>query len=409
MPSRHSFLILPTMFLALSLFAQGHSTDRDTIAANPPGLTFTLATKGGQKVFRLGEIIEIEERYSSEIPRKYYLLAQPSKTDGGFSTKLTILPKESIIDRLQDTGRVSVEPILIANCTGYGISGAAMGACGDCDGRWLLGREPLRFPYALNYRFTITEPGHYKMAARAGNIVLSDAPSNEEKALEVASNSIEIDVVRDEGWSSEQLRLAVGKFEVAQRSYLLERWDERSQFWDHPEEIVRRTEVGKEMNDAAQVIRFLDTEESLGQAVRLYNGSANLATYENPFWKAILETSHRKLVVKLLTGRMVVEDFIVSRDFLDVLTAMSIQQEQPETFDHEGGSSRKQLSSRTREILKDYVLSLGKSLPSKEGKAREVGIKTFEYYAGQSYCTGEPLIAENLAKEILKRAHGVDP
>ena len=87
MPSRHSFLILLTMFLAPSLFAQGDSTDRDTIAANPPGLTFTLATKGGQKVFRLGEIIEIEERYSSEIPRKYYLLAQPSKIDGGGSPR----------------------------------------------------------------------------------------------------------------------------------------------------------------------------------------------------------------------------------------------------------------------------------------------------------------------------------
>ena len=409
MPSRLSYLILLALFLVPSLSAQEDPTEKGTTAANPPGLTFALATKSGQKKFHLGEIIEIEERYSSNIPRKYYVVAQPSKIEGAFYTKLTILPNGPIIDRLQNTGGVSAEPILIANCSGHGLLGVAGGSCADCESRWVLGREPLRFRYGLNYRFTITEPGSYKLLAHAGNIALSDTPSNEERALEVTSNSIEIDVERDEGWSSEQLRVAPAKFEVARRSYLLERWDERSQSLDHPEETVRRTEIGKEMNDAAEVIRFLDTEESLGQVIRLYDGLTNLATYENPFWKAILETSHRKLAVRLLADRMLKEDFIVSRDLVDVLTAMSIQQEQPETFDHEGESSRKQLSSRTREILKDYVLSLGKSLPSKEGKAREVGIKTFEYYAGQSYCTGEPLIAENLANEILKHAHGVDP
>lgn len=397
------------VFLVPSLFAQEDSAEKDASAANPPGLTFTLASKTGQKVFHLGEIIEIEERYSSDVPHKYYVLAQPSKVEGGFSTKLAIVPNNSVIDRLQNTGRVSAEPILIAKCMGYGISGGAMGVCGDCDGRWVLGREPLRFPYSLNYRFTITEPGRYLFTARAGNIALSVAPSKEEKALEVTSNSIEIEVVRDEGWSSEQLRLAVAKFEAARRNYLLEGWDRRSESSDHPEEFVRRTEVGREMNDAAQVIRFLDTEESLGQAVRLYDGSANLASYENPFWRAILESSHRKLAVNLLADRMLKEDFVVSQDFLDVLTAMSIQQEQPEVFERDDESSRKQLSSRTREILKGYVLSLGKSLASKDGKAREMGSKTFEHYAGQSYCTGESLIEENLAQEILKHAQGADP
>jgi hypothetical protein len=66
--------------------------------------------------------------------------------------------------------------------------------------------------HSLNYRLTITKPGHYLFTARAGNIVLSDVPSNEEKAPEATSNSIKIDVVRDEGWSAEQLRLAVAKF-----------------------------------------------------------------------------------------------------------------------------------------------------------------------------------------------------
>ena len=224
--------------------------------------------------------------------------------------------------------------------------------------------------------------------------------------MEVTSNSLEIDVVRDEGWSSEQLRLAVSQFEAAKRNYELERWDVRPESSLPPEELVRETATAKEMNEAGQVIRFLDTEESLAQAVRLYDGSTNLATYANPFWQAILESRHRDLAVKLLAGRMLEEDFLVSREFLDVLTAMSIQQEQPETFSRGDENSRKRLSSRTREILKGYLLSLGKSLPSKDEKAREMAIETFKYYAGQGYCSDEPLIEERLANEILK--HGLN-
>lgn len=227
--------------------------------------------------------------------------------------------------------------------------------------------------------------------------------------MEVISNPLEIDVTRDERWSSEQLRMAVTKFEAAERNDRLELWDQRQVATLQPEEFVRKTSIAKELNDSGEAIRFLDTAESLREVLRLYDGSTNLAFYANPFWNAILESRHRKLAARLLAQRMLEGDFIVSRDFLDVLTAMSIQQEQAEVFERDDEASRKQLSMRTREILKDYILALGQSLPPKDKNARDTGIETFEHYSGQKYCVDEPLIEENLARQFVAKARSPQP
>ena len=84
-----------------------------------------------------------------------------------------------------------------------------------------------------------------------------------------------------------------------------------------------------------------------------------------------------------------------------MLTAMTIQIEEPIAFERADRSSRQQLNPRTLEILRGYVLSLGRSLPSKRAGAREVGIATFEHYASQGYCTNEPLVEKRLADQIL--------
>ena len=45
-----------------------NTKDKTGIGANPPGLSFVLATKNGQRLFHFGEMIEIEEDYSSRVP-----------------------------------------------------------------------------------------------------------------------------------------------------------------------------------------------------------------------------------------------------------------------------------------------------------------------------------------------------
>lgn len=362
---------------------------------NPPGLSFVLTTRNGQKVFHLGEMIEIEEDYSSSFPGQYSLLQNPQKVEGGSPSSLTIVPSAEVIDRVHQTGRVSADTILHSLCVGEGIGSGGGSSCGDCDGVYKLAIEPIHFPYILNYRLAISAPGDYTIQARAANVVSTGDIS---KPIPVTSTQLKLKIVRDDNWSHQQLRLAVDRFEEAQRKYLLNGWNASD---PGPGEIVQQTETALEMDKSAEIIRFLDTEESLREAVRLFDGSPRIATYENVFLNGILESSHRALAVPLLASRMVDDDFLATEEFIDMLTAMTIQIEEPIAFERADLSSRQQLNPRTLDILRGYVLALGHSLSSKRSGARKLGIATFEHYAAKEYCTGEPLIEKRLADQVL--------
>ena len=376
-----------------------NTKDKTGTGTNPLGLSFVLATKNGQRLFHLGEMIEIEEDYSSRVPGVYSLLQNPQKVEGGSASRLTILPSAAVIDRIHETGKVSAASILDARCVGGGIGYGEGGSfCGDCDGVYKLGIEPVHFPYVLNYHFAITAPGHYTIQAKAANVVSTGDVS---KPISVTSTRLEIEIVGDANWSHQQLRLAVDRFEEAQRRYLFNRWSAGDA---GPSEIAQQMETALEIEQSAETIRFLDTQESLREAVRLFDGSPRIAKYENAFLKAILESSHRDLAVPLLANRMADEDFVASVDFIDMLTAMTIQVEEPIAFDRGDLSSRQQLNPRTLEVLRGYVFALGHSLPSKRGGVREVGIATFEHYASKEYCTSEPLIEKRMADQIRLQA-----
>lgn len=365
---------------------------------NPPGLTFELRTRSGQTQFHLGEMIEIEEDYSSTPAGRYFLLQGPRNVSGWAPAKLSITPSDSMIDRTHDTGFVSADRILHAQC-GSGVGGGAGSGCGDCGDKYALGLKSLHFPYTLNYRLQITEPGHYVLTSRGANIV---AAEDETKPISVTSTQLEIDVVRDYNWSDGELFKAVDQFEQAQGAYKTNLTDPN--LLPGPDRNEKLRNIAEGMNNTVETIRFLDTEESLSQAVRLYDGSPNIGTYGNALYNAILESSHRDLAVKLLTPRMVEPDFLVSREFLDLLTAMTIQQEQPVTFAQKDWDSQRQLNPRTLETLKNYVLALGKSLPHKQPSVKDPAIKTFMDYAAEEYCTGAPLLPPELTKELVQRA-----
>jgi hypothetical protein len=376
--------------------AQDKKTESRTVV-NPPGLSFVLKPKEDQKnVYHLGQIIEIEEDYSSNIPGRYLLLQNPQKVEGGAPSNLTIVPDVSVIDRVRHTGWVSAAAILISSCGGVGGGGA--GFCADCDGVYKLGRDPLHFSYPLNYRFSITAPGHYTIQARASNVVDAE---NASKALQVISTPLNIEIIQDDNWSHQQLRKALERFEQAHLKYIHSGWDSKN---PRPDEVGEQMETTLELEQSMEVIRYLDTEESLREAVRLFDGSPRIATYENMFLKAILESSHRDLAVSLLAHRMVDDDFGPSVDLIDILTGMTIQSEQPIVFEREDQSSQQQLSPRTLEILRGYVLALGHSLPSKHHDVRDMAVATFEHYANEKNCTGEPLIQKELANQILLEA-----
>jgi len=369
--------------------------DKIAPGTHPPGLLFVLTTKNGKKLFHLGEAIEIEEDYSSSIPGQYTLLQNPQKVEGGSPSSLTIVPNAGVIDRVHQTVRLSAATILYSRCKREGIGFGEASFCADCNGVYKLGIEPIHFPYILNNRLALTVPGDYTIQAKAANVVSTGDLS---KPIQVTSTQLKIKIVRDDNWSHQQLRSAVDRFEEAQHKYLLNGWNASD---PGPGTVVQQTETALEMFKSAEIIRFLDTEESLREAVRLFDGSPRMAMYENTFFKAILESSRRDLAVPLLASRMLDDDFLASVDFIDMLTALTIQIEEPFAFERADLSSWQQLNPRTLDILRGYVLALGHSLGSKHSGARELGIATFEHYAAKEYCTGEPLIEKRLANQVL--------
>src|SRR5260370_41065974 len=90
-----------------------NTNDKTGTGANPPGLSFVLAPKNGQRLFHLGEMIEIEEDYSYRVPGVYSLLENPQKVEGGSASWLTIMPSAAAIYRVNETGRVIPATILV--------------------------------------------------------------------------------------------------------------------------------------------------------------------------------------------------------------------------------------------------------------------------------------------------------
>ena len=105
--------------------------------------------------------------------------------------------------------------------------------------------------------------------------------------------------MRDEDWSHQQLRLALDRFAEAQRKYVLNRCNATD---PGPYERAPQVETALEMEKSKEIIRFLDTEESVREAVLLFDVSPR-----DVFLNAILESSHRDLDVPLLANRMVDE------------------------------------------------------------------------------------------------------
>jgi hypothetical protein len=398
------FLTIATYLVFLSLTAPAQyaqqTRDKTVEIANPSAISFVLTTANHKNVFHLGERIEILEAYSSSVPGMYSLLQNPKKIEGGATSSLAISPSAGVIDRLRNDGRVTAVDILNSNCAG-GSGGGIFGACGDCDGVYKLATVPVRQTYPLNYRFAITVPGHYRLEARAANVALSNDLT---KAIPIKSTVLEIEVLRDDNWSHQQLQMAVDRFEEARRKYFTKGWSAEAEVAD-PAEAAEQMKVAIEILDCTETIRFIDTAESLREAVRLYDGAPRTALFENQLLKAILESRHRDLAVPLLANRMTDEDFAVSADFVDTLTAMTVQGEQPVIFERDDLSSRQQLNPRTLEILRGYVLELGNSLPSKRDGVRALGLATFEHYASEEYCAGEPLIEKPIADQILLQIH----
>lgn len=398
MKPTQTFVVTAVLF-SLSL----HATIQAGRIANsreyqPPDLHYHLATKDGRVIFHLGEIIELEEAYSADVPDKYLLLSQPKKVNG-HAAQMTIEPNHGVIDRVLDEGVRSVESIMHSNCGGVG--GGIGGGCGDCDTQRRLTSSPIKIPFNLTRQFQITEPGHYFLQTKAANVVV--VPTAEQLSLPITltSNILEIEVVEDPLWSRETLAAAIEQFDKAEAKYVSHGWDKLPMSQTGTEGIGERINLDGEMQGAAEKMKLLDTEESLAEIIRRYDG-ANIGWdyYRYILYDGIIQSKHSSLAIDLLSQRMLQPDFWVSERVIDQLTAMKLESQFPAAFNRNDSSYRKQFYPEARKILHDYVLAVGQSLAEKNSNAYAPSMNVFNTYAKQDFCTGKPLVSKNELQEI---------
>jgi hypothetical protein len=388
------------VLLSLPAMAQADKT-ANAGEYQTPDLHYKLATKDGRTIFHLGEIIELEEAYASEVPDKYLLLSQPKKVNG-HAAKMTIEPNHGVIDRVLDEGVRSVESIMHANCGGIG--GGIGSGCADCDTQRLLSPSPIKIPFNLTRQFQITEPGHYFLQTKAANVVLAPMAEQLNSPITLTSNILEIEVVEDPLWSRETLAAAIEQFDKAETKYVSHGWDKLSMSQMGTGGTGERINLEGEMQEAAEKMTLLDTEESLAEIVRRYDG-ANIGWdyYRYILYDGIIQSKHSSLAIDLLSERMLQPDFWISEQVIDQLTALNLLRKFPKALDSNEASYQKQFYPVARRILHDYVLAVGKSLAEKDSNAYAPSLNVFNLYARQDFCTGHPLISRSEMQGINQR------
>ncbi|HSK42569.1 MAG TPA: hypothetical protein VLA83_01640 [Candidatus Binatia bacterium] len=365
----------------------------------PPDLHYELSVKDGRTLFHLGEAIEIEESYSADVPKKYLLLSLPQQVKG-HPVQVTIEPSSGVIDRIQDDGTRNANSILQSNCL-YGHGGGIGSGCGDCDARRPLSPSPVRIPLDLTRQFQITKPGRYSIQTKAANVVPAPLDMQSSVAIAINSNKLEIDVIEDPQWSKEFLWQTTDRFDQALALYISRGWNHIPASDMGKDGRGERTKLEWEMQQDAQTMALLDTEESLAVIIRRYDGSRiEWDYYRDAFYKGIIQSRHSSQAIDLLSERMLQPDFWVSEQVIDQFTAMKLQSQFPAAFDSNDSSHQKQLYPEARRILHDYVLAVGKSLAEKDSNAYAPSLNVFNLYAGQDYCTGKPLISGSELQEI---------
>jgi hypothetical protein len=376
-------------------------------AAQPSDLHFQLGTKDGRTEFHLGEIIDLEEAYSSDAPGKYLLLSLPAKLSGGHSAEVRMRPDEHVIDRTRHPGYRSANSVLNVNCSG--ISGGIGGGCADCDHVWPLKSAPIRFPFGLSAQFQIMEPGRYVIHAEAANVVLAPLSLENSVPISLTSNTVEIVIVDDPLWSREKLEEAVTSFETAHSQYLGKGLDALAADQLNPERHEAQISLQWKMQSSAEIMRVLDTEESLTEIVRRYDGATQNPDYFNHvLLSGITQSKHQALAVKLLRARILEPDFSVSKELIDQLTAMALENQYPGSLAADDIDSRRRYYPEARRILNDYILALGKSLSEKGEHALGPSLATFKWYAKEDFCSGEPLIPGATFERTLRQVRAFD-
>jgi hypothetical protein len=276
-------------------------------AQAPDSVRFELATKGGRKVFRVGEPIELEFRFTYSGSDPYHAVQDFSGRRVAFQSpdRFIVEPAQSVTDPFSDYRFETFE-----NPLGRPPSAWKLSATPTVLGRW------------LNDWVSLRKPGHYRITAESG-VVATGSPSfvlvpledllppnppppPPPRFLSLRSNSIEIDIVEPEaGWAERVLADSVAAIGKPQ---------DPNSVLKEPAITIQPVEPNQEPVSvgAATVLRFLGTRDAALAVVRQYPVAGHgIAEIHAGLWAS----PHRADVIDAILTQMKQPDFPIDRWF----------------------------------------------------------------------------------------------
>lgn len=356
----------------------------------PREVRLTLELREPRSQYHLGELIPLRLGYTSEMQGMYVKASIAADLQNGQAESLSCEPADLTV-RVHPSPRVSLWSFLYADKSCHtGIAGGRGGGCIDCHGFYTLAPAPVSYELELNHEVRLAQPGHYVCKATSADVALASQPVEHRMALQLTSNPVSIEVTEDPTWSRTALAEAQAQI--------------RAICDDNPSPSPSEGERWLHCVHAAEVLRFLNTEDSLRAAVKLLKGNGQ-AYWQTEMWDSIAQSSDRKLAITLLLLRMRESDFAVTENFLDTLGAWRLQERHPEAFATDGRAiNPEDYNQQAVDLLRDLVRSLGKSLPAKSGNAAAESAKTYKTLSGWHDCRNRPLIPESEACARLAAA-----
>lgn len=343
--------------------------------SNPDDIEFKIRFVGDQSFFRIGEPIEIEISYSTQIEKKY-LGSWTSPSPGLEGVTPTLTPSDGVLD-------------LRAVRDYMGFAGSILSSTG------FLGSQPVIQRLDLGDWYRFQKPGHYAVTVQSGEVSLAKGgeEGGGQERLSLESNPLEFNIVADPAWSMVEV-----------------------------EEIERvlKNEEDPERYRALHRLILLDTPASVRKLVQLYLSKADVTDNSGGVvYRGLRESSQIDEIIPLLEAALSDPQVVPREGMTDLLAELQVRKElgvlPPRPQDPIGQTEWKdRYDARTR-VFQEYLAKANalvlQSIKRRSGPERAAAIYQAWFTAERQNVSKpvDPEILSRVRSEVLSTALELGP
>jgi hypothetical protein len=354
-------VLTPLMLLGRSAFEENHF---EAVQDNPPGVRFTIAFAEPRSEYRIGEVIQLELHFASDLRDTYRLDAATYDRSGRLNLDTYhIDPVEGASDPLGDY-------------FGAGVVGMIGGGIRQTP---VLESKPYSLTFALNEWLRFDRAGDHRLFVTTKRVKWVGGGDKT-----VASNLVKLRILpRDSAFESVSLANAVRQFE-------------------QPPPVARSvdphiagtasTEQFEAPRRAARILRFLGTKAAVDAMIQRRGRYGGNVDWE--FKAGLIGSPQRRYVQERMKELLDHPEAPIDAGLLHLMALLSYVEEfpqprptiSPEKDYSEEAIERFRADARERgeafgELLRSYASALSKALPSKSQDAQLVAYNTLRQMA----------------------------